>query len=149
MLFLAHGAANKVAPAERIAGKITDYLHDLLLIYHASVSRAQYRAKQLGLVMNGCFVLLALDIARDLVHRTRAVKRNACDDVLKARWLHLLHKARHSGGFQLEHADRIAGTYQFEHTRVVIIAVLKIGRRSTAPADKIEAVAYDGEGSEA
>ena len=38
-LFLAHGTAYIVTASHRISAKVTDYLHDLLLVYDTAVCR--------------------------------------------------------------------------------------------------------------
>ncbi len=52
--------------------------------------------------------MLAGDVARDVVHRPRAVERDQRDDVAEAVGTHALERIAHAGAFELEHAHRVA-----------------------------------------
>ena len=90
VLFLAHCAAHEVASAIGIARQRAHDLHDLLLIDHAAVGGAEDRLQKRVQIRHAAGVVLALDIAGDLLHRARTVEGDACDEVLKAVRLELL-----------------------------------------------------------
>ncbi len=48
------------------------------------------------------------DVARDVVHRARAIERDHGDDVLEAVGAQLAQHVAHALAFQLEHADGVA-----------------------------------------
>ena len=52
--------------------------------------------------------MLAVVVARDVVHRPGSVERDERDEVLEAIGLHLAQRIAHPGAFHLEHARRIA-----------------------------------------
>ena len=81
---LAHGAADEVGAAERIAAEVTHDAHDLLLVDDAAVGRFENRAELLCLIRHGIRIFLAGDVFRDKFHRARTVEGDAGDDVLKA-----------------------------------------------------------------
>jgi hypothetical protein len=56
---------------------------------------------------------LAVDIGVDVVHRPRPVERDQRGDLLQGRAAHLAQGVAHALGFQLEHADGLAGGQQF------------------------------------
>ena len=106
--FLAHGAAQQVGLAERIAGQDLRRLHHLFLIDDDAVGLAQDRL-ELGMDVFGRFEpLLARAIGRDVRHRPRPVERDQRDDVLEAVGAHVDQRAAHPRAFHLEHADGVA-----------------------------------------
>ena len=145
MLFLAHCAADKVTPAERIPRKVADNLHYLLLIDHAAVGCVQNRPQKLRFVFHRSGILFALNVARNLIHRTRAIERNAGDNVLKACGLHLHHEMRHPARLKLKNSDGVARTYKVIYAFVVVIAVVKVRRRSPGPLYVFAAITNHGQ----
>ncbi len=80
---LAHGAAQQVGFAERIAGEHLRRLHHLLLIDDDAEGLAQDRL-ELGMDVVGLLAsVLARAIGRDVGHRARPVERDQRDDVLE------------------------------------------------------------------
>ena len=80
--------------------------------------------------------LLAGDVARDVVHRARAVERHDGDDVLDAVGAHLLQDVAHAGAFQLEHAHRVALAQHLVGLGVVVGNVVDVEGR-LAHADEV------------
>ena len=52
-------------------------------------------------------VLLALNVVRDELHRTRTIKRNERHDFVDGRDVKLPAERLHAARFELEHADRL------------------------------------------
>ena len=72
---LAHRAAQQIGAAQRVAGQHLGDLHDLLLVDHDAVGLLQdpleLRVQVVGLLL----AVLDRDVARDVLHRPRAVQR--------------------------------------------------------------------------
>ncbi len=101
---LAHGAAQQVRLAQRIAGEDLRDLHHLLLVDDDPERLLEHRL-DLGMDVFGLRALvLAVAIDRDVGHRPRAVERDQRDDVLEAVRLHVDQRPAHAAAFQLEHA---------------------------------------------
>ena len=108
VFFLGHRTTDKVTSAIAVSGERPDDLHDLLLIDHAPVGILQDRFHQRMRIFNIPLVFAA-DITRDLFHRTRAIQRNACDQIFKTVRTELHHKLPHTAGFKLEYCVRVSG----------------------------------------
>ena len=105
---LAHGAAQQVGLAERIAGENLRGLHHLFLIDDDAEGLFQDRL-ELGMdVVRLLHAVLARAIGRDVRHRAGPIERDQRDDVLEAVGPHVEQRAPHAGAFQLEHADRFS-----------------------------------------
>jgi hypothetical protein len=109
---LAHGAAQQVRVAERVAGELLGRLHHLFLVHDDAEGLAQDRLElrmQVPARLVG-FVLaeLARAIDGDVGHRGPAVERHEGDDVLEAVRLHLDERLAHARRFHLEDAHRLA-----------------------------------------
>jgi hypothetical protein len=117
---LAHGAAQQIGLAERIARQHLGDLHHLLLVDDDAIGlledRLEHRVQVVGLLV----ALLAGDEARNVVHRAGAIQRHDGDDVLDAVGLHLAQHVAHAGAFQLEDPDRVAGAEHLVDRRIVI-----------------------------
>ena len=107
-LLLAHRTSEQIRPAQCVSCQTLHDLHDLLLIDDAPVGRAQNRFQLRRIVLNLLRILLPRNILRNEIHRSRAVKRNTCNNIIDTARLKLFHKARHPGRFQLEDAGCIA-----------------------------------------
>ena len=109
---LAHGAAQKVGVAERIAGQNLGGLHHLLLIDDDAEGFLQHLL-HLGMdVIRLLHAVLARAISRDVRHRARPVQRDQRDDILETVGPHVEQRAAHARAFQLEHADRFGARQQ-------------------------------------
>ncbi len=107
-LLLAHGAAQHVGAAERVAGQHLRGLHDLLLVDHDAVGFLEDRLEQRVVVLDGDAACLAIGVERDELHRPGAVERDQRDDVLDHLRLDLLAGLHHAGRFHLEDAGVLA-----------------------------------------
>ena len=92
LLLFAHRTSDVVRLSHRESRKISYDLHYLLLIYRTSVCDIEDRLKERMVISDVRRMSLAVDIFWYLIHRTGSVKRDACDDVLKALRLKLLHE---------------------------------------------------------
>ena len=105
---LAHGAAQKVRFAERIARQRLRHLHHLFLVDDDAMRLGQeglHAGMEIGRLLQP---ELAAAIGRDVVHRTGTVERHQRDQVLDPVGLHLDQRLAHADRFDLEHADRLA-----------------------------------------
>ena len=85
---LAHGAAQKVGIAERVARQDLRGLHDLFLVNEDPVGLGQ-DTFELGVrILDGFAAVLAATEQRDVVHRARAVERDERDNVAEVGRLH-------------------------------------------------------------
>ena len=119
---LAHGAAQQVGVAERIAGEDLRDLHHLFLVDDDAERLLQDRLELRMRIPGLRWVVLAelaRAIDRDVRHRARAVERDERDQVLEAVGLHLDERLAHAGAFHLEHADRLAAAQRLVGLRVV------------------------------
>ena len=123
---LAHGAAQQVGFAERIARQHLRGLHHLFLIDDDAVGLAQDRL-ELGMDVVGLFEpVLAHAIGRDIGHRAGPIERHQRDDVLETVGPHVDQRAAHARTFHLEHADRLAAGHHLVGFLVVERQVGKI-----------------------
>ena len=106
---LAHGAAQKVSFAERVAGEHLGDLHHLLLIDDDAIRLFQDGFQQRMQVIGLQLAMLDRVVDRDVLHRARTVERHQRNDVLETVGLHARNGAAHALAFQLEHAHRFAG----------------------------------------
>ena len=116
---LAHGAAQHVGFAERIAGQHLGDLHHLFLIDDDAKRLLEHR---LDLRMEIVGVLLAelyRAIGGDIGHRAGTIERHQRDDVLEPVGAHFDQRLAHAGAFQLEHAHRLAASEHFEGFLIV------------------------------
>ena len=105
---LAHGAAQQVGFAERIAGKLLRDLHHLFLVDDDALGLG-HQMVDLGMDRGDLLLaVLARIVGRDVLHRARPVERDQRDDVLDAVGLHADQRLAHAGAFHLEHADHLA-----------------------------------------
>ncbi len=109
---LAHRAPQQVGGAERVAREIAGDLHHLLLVDDDAVGLLEDRLQHRVRVFRVLAAVLDGDVARDVVHRARAVERHHGDDVLEAVRLELLQRLLHPAGFELEHAIGLGAAHQ-------------------------------------
>ena len=106
---LAHGAAQKIGLAQRIAGKVLGDLHHLFLVDDDAVGLLQDRLEPRVDVLRLLRAVLARAIGRDVGHRARAGK-SATSAMMSSKRSGCMSTsgAPHAGAFHLEHADRLA-----------------------------------------
>ena len=93
---LAHGAAQQVGLAERIAGQDLRDLHHLFLVDDDAEGLAQDRL-ELGMdVVRLLVAVLARAIGRDVRHRARPIERDQRDDVLETVGPHVEQRPPHA-----------------------------------------------------
>ena len=133
---LAHGAAQKIGLAERIAGQDLRGLHHLFLVDDDAEGLLQDRL-ELGMdVVRLLHAVLARAIGRNVRHRAGAIERDQRDDVLEAVGPHVEQRAPHAGAFQLEHAHRFGARQQVVGVLVVErdLAEIDVDAAAAAPA---------------
>ena len=116
---LAHRAAQQIGAAQRVAGELAGDLHHLLLVDDDAIGLLEDRLEQRVQIFGLLDAVLAVDVARDVVHRTRPIERVHRDDVVEAVGLELAQRVAHAAGFQLEHAGGLAPAEQIEGGLVV------------------------------
>ena len=133
-LLLAHGAAQQVGAAERVAGQHLRDLHDLLLVQDHAVGRLQDRLQVRVQVVDGAAGAAVLAVDEVLHHarlqRARAEQRHQRDDVLEAVRLQPLDQVLHAARFELEHGGGLAALQQ----RVGLPGPPSAARTCRAPA---------------
>ena len=125
---LAHGAAQQVGFAERIAGQHLRDLHHLLLVDDDAVGLLQDRLEHRMEVLRLLVAVLAGAVGRDVRHRARAIERHQRDDVLEAVGPHVDQRLAHARTFHLEHADHLAA-----RQHLVGLGVVERDRRRGRP----------------
>ncbi len=116
---LAHGAAEQIGFAQRVAGEHLRRLHHLFLIDEDAVGFLEHVLEHRMRVSERDAGILAVAEQRDVVHRPRPVERHQCNDVAEAGRPHPGQRPPHTFRFQLEHPDRVAALEQFVDRRVV------------------------------
>ena len=111
---LAHGAAQQIGAAQRVAAEHLRDLHHLLLVDHDPMRFRQDRLERGVEIVRPLLAVLHRDVARDVLHRPRAIERVHGDDVLEAVGTQLAQHVAHARTFELEHADRVAAPQQLE-----------------------------------
>ena len=145
-LFLGHGAAQKVAAPQRVAGQVPDDLHDLLLVDDAPVCGSQDGLQLRAVVGDELRVVFPLDVLGDKVHGARAVQGDPGNDVLQALRLQLLHEALHPGTLKLEDAVRLSGPNGIQHRFVIVINAVYVDFLPRAPAGQLHRVLDHSQG---
>ena len=105
---LAHGAAQQVGLAQRIAGQDLGDLHHLFLVDDDAERLLQHRLHQGMDVIGRRVAVLHRAIQRNVGHRTGTVERHQRDDVLQPVGAHFGQRLAHARAFHLEHAHRLA-----------------------------------------
>ena len=99
---LADRVAEDVGLPQREAGERLRHGHDVLLVDHHAIRRAEHGLERGVRVRDWLVPVLARDVARDVLHRARAEERHHRHDVLDPVRLERLDVAPHPGGLQLE-----------------------------------------------
>ena len=114
LLFLSHRFADQIGPSHGETGQLSYDLHYLLLKDNYSVCGIKNVLQFWSKILNGCRIMLSLDIIRYIIHRTRTIKSNACNNIFKAGWLQLFHEVFHPFGFQLKDTICITWSNQLQ-----------------------------------
>ncbi len=81
-----HGTAYQIASSIAVTCKVTNNLHNLLLIYNTTICR-RFR------------FILSLNVFWYKVHWSRTIQRNTCNNIFQTFRFKLLHKAFHASTF--------------------------------------------------
>ena len=119
LVFFTHRAAEHVGLTERVAAHHLRDLNDLLLVDDDAVGFLQNALEHVVQVIDGLLAVLAIDVGRNVVHRTRPIERDHGDDVFEAVGLQPLQAFAHARTFELEDASRI-GLRQHVVRRLVV-----------------------------
>ena len=139
-----HGAPHNVRVPEGVARNLAEDLHDLLLIDHAAVGRAQNRLQQRRCVGHLFRVVAAFDKGGNRIHRSRAVKRDGGNDIVNA-LRHQIHQhLPHPARLQLKHAGGLARRNQPVGRGIVLRNRFQVKRR-LALANLLLGVVQDGQ----
>ena len=147
-LLLAHGAAEQVGAAQRVASKQLRGLHHLLLINQDAVGLLGNLLQQWMLVFDRDLAVAALDEFRDEVHRAGPVERHERGDVLDGADLKLPAEVAHPARFQLEDAERVGLVQQVVSLGVVERQRVNGHFHTLGLAHHFAGVADDGKGLE-
>ena len=112
LLLLAHGPAQEVGLAQRIACQDLGDLHDLFLIDYDAVGFFQHRLEAGMQHVGSLAAKFAVDIGVDIVHRARPIERDQGGDFLNRARPHLAQRVAHALAFQLEHANSLARSHE-------------------------------------
>ena len=118
---LAHGAAQKIGLAHRIAGQLAGDAHDIFLIGHHAEGFVEDRLERGMEIIRLLLAALAGDVFGNGIHRARAIERHQRHQIVDVVGLHLAHQIAHARAFQLEHADTVAARQHLEGRGVVEI----------------------------
>ena len=102
----------KIGAAKGVAGEILGDAHHLFLVDDDAVGFGEDRLQHRVEIFRIFAPMLDVDIARDVVHRSRPVERDHSDDVFETVRQQLSKRIAHARTFQLEHADRFAAAKQ-------------------------------------
>ena len=127
---LAHGAAQDVSLAHRIAGQFPGDAHDIVLVGHDAVGFLEDRLEGGVQIFHCLLAVLAGDIGRNGVHWTGAVQRHQRHQIVDVIGLHLAQKIAHAGAFHLEDANAIAAAEHFKRVGIVEIDGLGVQRHA-------------------
>ncbi len=146
-LFLAHGAAQQVGAAERVAADDLRHLHHLLLIDHDAVGFLQHRGHARVGIDHVFLARFARAVGGNEVHRAGAVQRHQGDDVFEAVGLGVAQHALHAARFELEHGDGVALGHEFVALGVVQRNVFEfeVGAVGVVATDELRAQFQDGQ----
>ena len=107
-LLFAHGAAQHVGAAQRVATQNLRGLHHLFLVNHDAVGLTQHVGHQRVRVFNDFAPVLARHKARNQVHGAGAVQGVQGNQVFQARGLGVTQHALHAAALELEHGFGLA-----------------------------------------
>ena len=141
-LFLGHGTAHQIGTAIAVAAQVTYNLHNLLLIHKTAVGHIQNRRKGIVNISDVLWVFLVFYVFWNGIHRTRSVKGNSGNNVLKAGRLQVFHKLSHAAAFQLEHTTGVASCNHLVDRRIIIVHFAEIYFHAVVLPDELKSVAY-------
>ena len=124
-LLFAHGTAQEVGAAQRVAAQHLGRLHHLLLVDHDPVGFGQHLFDQRMRILHHFLAVLARHEAGNQVHGSRAVQGVQGDQVFQPAGLGVAQHALHAARFKLEHGLGLALGKQLVGARIVQRDVLE------------------------
>ena len=119
LVFLAHGAAEKIGLRKRVAGKFARSSHYLFLVNHHAVGIGADVLEQRMQIFYRRDPLFRFHVFRDELHRAGPVQRDQSDDVVELFDVELLRETGHAAGFHLEQADGFAAVVEREGSGII------------------------------
>jgi hypothetical protein len=116
---LAHGAAQQVGAAKRIARHLLRDLHHLFLVDDDALRLVEDVIDGGVQVVPLAQPVLHLAVFRDVLHRAGPVERDERHDILDAGGLHLHQRRHHARAFHLEHRDGLGRRIDLVGRRIV------------------------------
>ena len=146
-LLLTHGTAEQICCPHAKTGKVSDYLHNLLLIHDNAVGVFQDRLHFFTIVFYLIRIFLSENIVGNKIHGAGAVKRHTRNDVIEVGGLQAFHKIHHSAGFQLKNTCAISFGNHSVDLIILIIQLIHIKMNSVIFFYKTNGILYHREGS--
>ena len=150
-LLLAHGAAHNIRLAEREAGQRGGDLHNLLLIQDNAVGILQNGLHQRMEHLSSALAVAASNevFGHARAQRARAVEGDERNQILEARWRKVHNKLRDACGFQLEDTGGVAFAQHGAGCFVLKRYIINIHHFTGGLFNKFNAVADNGQGTQA
>ena len=155
LLLLAHGPAQQVGLAQRVAGQLLRDRHDLFLVDDQAVGLAEDVLERLGQLRVDRRDLLPGVLAVGVVvvrvgaHRAGPVQRADRGDVVELGGRHPAQQVAHRPAVELEHAEGVAAGQQLVGRRVVQRDRLDLQPRLAVELDVLQRVVDDREVAQA
>ena len=149
-LLLAHCAAQQIGATERITADDLRSLHHLFLIHHDAEGFLQHRLQAVVVILRRLGAVLARDVVRDQIHRTRTVQRVERGQVFQPRRLGLREQVLHACRFKLEDGDGIGVAEDLVDRLIVERQSLQVDlERRIEPLAEADRPVKDGQRGEA
>ena len=147
-LLLTHGTSKQIRSTHAEAGKVSNNLHNLLLIHDNTVGVFQDWLHFFTIIFYLLRIFLSCYIVRNKVHGTRTIECHSGNNVIQIRRLQTFHKIHHTGRFQLENACTVASGKHRINLFVLIIQFIHIQMSAVIPFDKANGILYHRKGSQ-
>src|SRR5579872_1862698 len=118
-LLLAHGTANQICLAHRVAGKNAGQLHNLFLVDDDAIRLLEDLPQGRMRVRHITLAVLASREFLDVVHRSRPVHGEQRDNVTELGWAHTGDETLHAVAVDLEYPESRATREQLVNARMV------------------------------
>ena len=150
-LLFAHGSAQHVGSAERVASQDTRGRLHLLLIHDQAIGLVQHGGQRLGHLrvdrgdLLQAVLTLGVVVVRIDIHRARSIQGDQCRDVVEVIRLEAFEQRPHAVGIELEDAQRIAARQQLVGLLVVQRNLSVVDGRLTVAFDVAQRIPDDRE----
>ena len=114
-----HRTAQQISATKRITRHDLRNLHHLFLIHDNALGFFKNMVDQRMNRFKVFQPVLHLTIGRNVLHRTRAVKRHKGHDILDTGRLHLLQGIHHARAFNLKHSHRFGGSIKLVRRLII------------------------------